>query len=80
MLSVEAGGYNDCARSRGADPSVVIASATRRGYVWRGSNICPREIEEEILTHPAAAEVAGVGVPVRMRGEVGTAVCIAREH
>ena len=66
--------------ARGQILQYVIASVTRRGYVWRGFNICPREIEEEILTHPAAAEVAGVGVPVRMRGEVGTAVCIAREH
>jgi fatty-acyl-CoA synthase len=48
-------------------------------YISGGSNIYPREIEEKILTHPAIAEVAVVGVPDPTWGEVGIAVCVPRE-
>ncbi len=48
-------------------------------YISGGSNIYPREIEEKILTHAGIAEVAVVGVPDRLWGEVGIAVCVARE-
>jgi acyl-CoA synthetase (AMP-forming)/AMP-acid ligase II len=47
-------------------------------YISGGSNIYPREIEEKILSHPAIAEVAVVGVPDRTWGEAGVAVCILR--
>jgi fatty-acyl-CoA synthase len=47
-------------------------------YISGGSNVYPREVEEKILTHPAIAEVAIVGVPDRTWGEVGIAVCVAR--
>jgi acyl-CoA synthetase (AMP-forming)/AMP-acid ligase II len=47
-------------------------------YISGGSNVYPREIEEKVLTHPAVAEVAIVGVPDRMWGEVGVAVCVLR--
>ncbi len=36
-------------------------------------------MEEKILTHPAIGEVAGLGVPDPVWGEVGIAVCVARE-
>jgi len=49
-------------------------------FISGGSNIYPREIEEKILTHPGVAEVAVVGVPDPMWGEVGIAVCVAREQ
>ena len=32
-------------------------------YICGGFNVYPREIEEVLLTHPAVAEVAIVGVP-----------------
>lgn len=48
-------------------------------YISGGSNIYPREIEEKILTHPAIAEVAVVGVPDPLWGEVGIAVCVAKD-
>ena len=48
-------------------------------YISGGSNIYPREVEEKILTHPAIGEVAIVGVPDPMWGEVGIAVCVPRE-
>lgn len=48
-------------------------------YISGGSNIYPREIEEKILRHPAIAEVAVVGVPDPLWGEVGVAVCVPRD-
>ncbi|MXQ12129.1 acyl-CoA synthetase [Microvirga makkahensis] len=47
-------------------------------YISGGSNVYPREIEEKVLTHPAVAEVAIVGVPDKTWGEVGVAVCVLR--
>lgn len=47
-------------------------------YISGGSNIYPREIEEKILTHPAIAEVAVLGVPDPVWGEIGVAVCVPR--
>ncbi|MBP7002642.1 acyl-CoA synthetase [Amaricoccus sp.] len=46
-------------------------------YISGGSNIYPREIEEKILTFPGISEVAVVGVPDPLWGEVGIAVCVA---
>jgi fatty-acyl-CoA synthase len=48
-------------------------------YISGGSNIYPREVEEKILAHPAIGEVAVLGVPDPVWGEVGVAVCVARE-
>jgi len=48
-------------------------------YISGGSNIYPREVEEKILTHPAIGEVAVLGVPDPVWGEVGIAVCVPRE-
>lgn len=47
-------------------------------YISGGSNVYPRETEEKMLTHPALAEVAIVGVPDRVWGEVGIAVAVLR--
>jgi fatty-acyl-CoA synthase len=41
--------------------------------------VYPREVEEKILQHPAIAEVAVVGMPDPLWGEVGVAVCVARD-
>jgi fatty-acyl-CoA synthase len=49
-------------------------------YISGGSNIYPREIEEKVLTHPAVAEVAIVGVPDELWGEIGVAVCVLRPN
>ena len=58
---------------------VYITGRASDMYISGGSNIYPREIEEKILTHPAIGEVAVLGVPDRVWGEVGVAVCVPRE-
>jgi fatty-acyl-CoA synthase len=58
---------------------VYITGRASDMYISGGSNVYPREIEEKILTHPAIAEVAVVGVPDPMWGEIGIAACVARE-
>lgn len=47
-------------------------------YISGGSNIYPREIEEKILSHPDIAEVAVLGLPDPLWGEIGVAVCVPR--
>jgi len=58
---------------------VYITGRASDMYISGGSNIYPREVEEKILTHPGIGEVAIVGVPDPFWGEVGIAVCVARE-
>jgi fatty-acyl-CoA synthase len=48
-------------------------------YISGGSNVYPREIEEKVLQHADVAEVAILGVPDPLWGEVGVAVCVKRE-
>jgi len=48
-------------------------------YISGGSNIYPREIEEKLLQHPDLSEVAVLGVPDPLWGEVGMAVCVPNE-
>lgn len=45
-------------------------------YISGGSNIYPREIEEKLLEHPGLSEVAVLGVPDPVWGEIGMAVCV----
>ena len=47
-------------------------------YISGGSNVYPREVEEKMLKHPAVAEVAIIGVPDEVWGEVGVAACVLR--
>jgi fatty-acyl-CoA synthase len=58
---------------------VYITGRSSDMYISGGSNIYPREVEEKILTHPAIGEVAVLGVPDPVWGEVGIAVCVPRE-
>lgn len=45
-------------------------------YISGGSNVYPREAEEVLLTHPAVAEVAVLGLPDPEWGESGVAVAV----
>jgi fatty-acyl-CoA synthase len=58
---------------------VYITGRASDMYISGGSNIYPREVEEKILTHSAIGEVAVLGVPDPVWGEVGVAVCVPRE-
>jgi fatty-acyl-CoA synthase len=62
-----------------AEGFVYITGRASDMYISGGSNIYPREIEEKILTHPSIGEVAVLGVPDPVWGEVGVAVCVPRE-
>jgi fatty-acyl-CoA synthase len=58
---------------------IYITGRASDMYISGGSNIYPREVEEKILTHPKIGEVAVLGVPDPVWGEVGVAVCVPRE-
>jgi fatty-acyl-CoA synthase len=62
-----------------AEGFVYITGRASDMYISGGSNIYPREVEEKILTHPKIGEVAVLGVPDPVWGEVGVAVCVPRE-
>jgi len=49
-------------------------------YISGGSNVYPREVEEVLLTHPAVAEIAILGVPDEKWGEIGVAVVVLRDE
>jgi fatty-acyl-CoA synthase len=57
---------------------VYITGRASDMYISGGSNVYPREIEEKMLTHPAIAEAAILGIPDKKWGEIGVAVCVLR--
>ncbi|NNU79466.1 AMP-binding protein [Halovulum dunhuangense] len=61
-----------------AEGFVYLTGRASDMYISGGSNIYPREIEEKLLLHPDISEVAVLGVPDPVWGEVGLAVCVAR--
>lgn len=61
-----------------ADGDLFLTGRASDMYISGGSNIYPREIEEKILTHDAIDEVAIVGMPDPVWGEIGVAVCVRR--
>jgi fatty-acyl-CoA synthase len=61
-----------------AEGFLYITGRASDMYISGGSNVYPRETEEKVLTHSDVAEVAIVGVPDPMWGEVGIAVCVLR--
>ena len=58
---------------------VFITGRASDMYISGGSNVYPREVEEKVLRHPAIAEVAVLGMPDRVWGEAGVAVCVLRD-
>ncbi len=61
-----------------AEGFLFITGRASDMYISGGSNVYPRETEETLLTHPAIAEAAILGVPDRLWGEVGVAVCVLK--
>ncbi|KHL09336.1 fatty-acyl-CoA synthase [Mumia flava] len=63
---------------RDADGFYRIVDRLKDVYISGGENIAPAEIEQAIVEHPLVAEVAVVGVPDDVWGEVGAAFVVPR--
>ncbi len=61
-----------------AEGFLFITGRASDMYISGGSNVYPREIEEIILTHPEILEVAVLGAPDAVWGEIGVAVAVLR--
>ena len=62
-----------------ADGYFVYQSRTDDMIVSAGYNIASPEVEEALLTHPAVAECAVIGVPDEQRGQVVKAYVVLRD-
>lgn len=58
---------------------VRIVGRKKDMYIVGGFNVYPAEVEEVLFTHPGIQNVAVVGVPDPVMGEVGMAFIIPRE-
>jgi cyclohexanecarboxylate-CoA ligase len=56
------------------DGRIVITGRTKDLIIRKGENIAPEEIENELLGHPLVDEVAVLGQPDELRGELVCAV------
>jgi len=61
------------------DGFVFIVGRSKEMILRGGENISPLEIEEVAVRHPAVREVAAVGVPDRIFGEV-VGLCVVTRH
>lgn len=57
---------------------MVFLRRIKDGYKHKGFNVSTLEVEKAIAGHPDVEEVAVVGLPDRLAGEVGAAFIIAR--
>ena len=57
---------------------IAITDRKKDMFIVGGFNAYPAEIESELLTHPAVAQAAVVGVPDERMGEVGCAFVVLR--
>ncbi|MET9856438.1 long-chain fatty acid--CoA ligase [Streptomyces sp. NPDC006450] len=75
----EGGGHwlrtGDVARTD-SDGYVYIVDRLKDMFVSGGENVYPAEVEDALLTHPAVAACAVIGVPDPVWGEVGRAVVV----
>jgi O-succinylbenzoic acid--CoA ligase len=65
--------------ARAPDGSVRIIDRRRDFIISGGVNVSPRAVEEVLMTHPAIADVAVVGVPDEEWGERVVAHVVARD-
>jgi cyclohexanecarboxylate-CoA ligase len=56
------------------DDRIVITGRTKDLIIRKGENIAPDEVENELLAHPLVDEVAVLGRPDELRGEMVCAV------
>ena len=57
-----------------ADGRIVVTGRTKDLIIRKGENIAPDEIENELLAHPLVDEIAILGQPDELRGELVCAV------
>jgi cyclohexanecarboxylate-CoA ligase len=57
-----------------ADGRIVVTGRTKDLIIRKGENIAPDEIENELLAHPLIDEIAVIGQPDEVRGELVCAV------
>lgn len=57
-----------------ADGRIVVTGRTKDLIIRKGENIAPDEIENELLAHPLVDEIAVLGQPDELRGELVCAV------
>ncbi|SMF36359.1 long-chain fatty acid--CoA ligase [Streptomyces sp. Amel2xC10] len=60
------------------DGYAYVVDRVKDMFVSGGENVYPAEVEDVLLTHPAVAECAVIGVPDPVWGEVGRAVVVLR--
>ncbi len=59
------------------DGNLFLTGRKKETIIVKGQNIYPSDIESVLYTHPKVAEVAAVGVPDKLRGEVvGAAISL----
>jgi len=63
---------------RDADGNHYVVDRLKDMVIRGGFNVYPREIEEVLMTHPAVAQVAVIGVPHEVHGEEIKAVVMAK--
>lgn len=61
------------------DGNLVLVGRVGDMYIRGGYNVYPLEVEHVLAEHPAVAEVAVVGLPTEVIGEIGVAFVVARD-
>ncbi len=62
--------------SKDADGFIRIVDRTKDLVIRGGFNVYPREVEDVLITHPAVAQVAVIGLPDEVHGEEICAVVV----
>ncbi|MCG2842025.1 AMP-binding protein [Sandaracinobacter sp. RS1-74] len=64
---------------RWVDGRFLLVSGRAKDIIIRkGENISPKEVEDVLLEHPGIDEVAVVGIPDRLSGEIACAVIVSQ--
>ena len=61
----------------GSDGNLRLVGRVAEMYIRGGYNVYPAEVEAVLGDHPGVGEVAVVGVPDPVLGEIGAAVIVA---